>query len=227
MKKAFTLMELVFVIIIIGILSAVVIPRIESDKLREAAVQLVSHIRYTQHLAMVDDKFDVADNAWYKHRWQLKFSKGTETKGKWSYVIFSDLSGAGNPDPAEVAINPLDRNKRLTGGSTGASMIHTGDDDATDEMNLGLKYGILGVAFSASCRTGSTSKLIAFDSLGRPLRGNDRDYTSSYTSSSAANILIVPDCTITICSVEDCSIAQSDEKVVIAVEAETGYAHIL
>ncbi|MBN2895607.1 MAG: type II secretion system protein [Campylobacterales bacterium] len=57
MRRALTMIELVFVIVVIGILSAVLIPRMERDSLREAALQVASHIRYTQHLAIVDDKY--------------------------------------------------------------------------------------------------------------------------------------------------------------------------
>ena len=56
-KKAFTMLELVFVIVVSGILAATFIPRFDRDNLQEAADQVISHIRYTQHLAMVDDKF--------------------------------------------------------------------------------------------------------------------------------------------------------------------------
>lgn len=225
MKRAFTLIELVFVIVVIGILASSIIPKTSSTSLHDAATQLISHLRYTQHLAMVDDKFDSNDSIWYKKRWQLKFSKGNGTEDKWSYVIFSDRSGTGNPDPEEVAVNPLNNNRRLTGGSTGASMIHTGDLNATTKMNIGKEYGILDVDFSTECRTGATSKNILFDNLGRPLRGNSGDYTSSYDSTASKNILIEDGCTITICSVSDCATADNDEKIVIVIESETGYVH--
>ena len=77
MKKAFTLIEIVFVIVIIGILAVVIIPRTERDPLREAAIQIVSDIRYTQHLAMIDDKYDSTDSNWYRNRWQLLFGKSS------------------------------------------------------------------------------------------------------------------------------------------------------
>ncbi|MCO7226305.1 prepilin-type N-terminal cleavage/methylation domain-containing protein [Pleionea sp. CnH1-48] len=52
---AFTLMELLIVIVIIGILSIVVAPRFSSSSEfsgRAAASELVSHLRYAQQLAM-------------------------------------------------------------------------------------------------------------------------------------------------------------------------------
>jgi Tfp pilus assembly protein FimT len=88
--------ELIFIIIIIGILAAILIPSSQSNRLREAADQIVSHIRYTQHLAIMDDKFNLNDNYWFKERWQIQFMNSTSVRGDttyyWSYVIYSDTS---------------------------------------------------------------------------------------------------------------------------------------
>ena len=56
MKKAFTMLELVVVIVVIGIIAVAALPRINDDHIAEAADQVMSHIRYTQHLAMQDSK---------------------------------------------------------------------------------------------------------------------------------------------------------------------------
>ena len=70
-KSGFTLIELIIVIVIAGILAAVMIPRLERDNLREAANQLVRHIQYTQHLAMVDDVYDATNANWFANRWTI------------------------------------------------------------------------------------------------------------------------------------------------------------
>ena len=107
MKKAFTMLELIMVIVIIGILAAVIMPRTGSNKTAEAAVKLISDIRYTQHLAMIDDKFDATDPNWYKNIWQIRF--GTVN----SYYIVSDnnLTLARDPidnsKPIQVDLNDL------------------------------------------------------------------------------------------------------------------------
>ncbi len=217
MKKAFSMLELVFVIVIIGILSAVVIPRTGSNRLHEAAVQVVSHIRYTQHLAMVDDKFDASDSEWYKNRWQIMFANTAGSGNTWSYMIFSDSLGTstGTPDVNEHAINPLDSSKFLTGGySTGN--IAFDDSRATTELNLGRKYGVANIISSSSCTLGAGNLRIAFDYLGRPLRGAFHSYSSAYP---AADRLITSTCTITLIN--------SEGNVSIAIEPETGYTHIL
>lgn len=215
MKKAFTMLELVFVIVVIGILAAVVIPRAGSNRLHEAAVQVVSHIRYTQHLAMVDDKFNGSETDWHKRRWQLLFGTSADTNNKIAYSIFSDApTFSGNPGISELAKNPMSSNKLLTGGFSGVISYAT-DSRVTREMNIGEKYGIGDVSFSAECSING-SKRIAFDYIGRPLRGALDSYTSSYP---AADRLITSTCIITLIS--------NDENVSIAIEPETGYAHIL
>lgn len=92
MKKAFTMIELVFVIVVIGILAAVMIPRTDSTTLSERAIELVSKIRYTQHLAMVDDKFDGANATWMRNRWQITFNGN-----QYSIVSDNDTTFAANP----------------------------------------------------------------------------------------------------------------------------------
>ncbi len=85
MKKAFTMIELVFVIVIIGIIAAVIVPNTRTNPVAENAIELVSNIRYAQHLAMVDDKFGSNTN-WMRERWQIAFS-GT---GNTQYSIVSN-----------------------------------------------------------------------------------------------------------------------------------------
>ena len=57
-KRAFTMIELIFVIVVVGILAAIMIPKLNRNASREAANQILTHIRYTQHLAMQDDKYE-------------------------------------------------------------------------------------------------------------------------------------------------------------------------
>jgi prepilin-type N-terminal cleavage/methylation domain-containing protein len=124
-KSAFTLLELIFVIVVIGILAVTFIPKFGASKLTEAANQLVSDIRYTRHLALIDDKYDPDMQYWYKHRWEIAFSTA---HGTVAYYIFSDspsiTTGAydGNPGAnnnytdVEVATNPENKHLYMVGG---------------------------------------------------------------------------------------------------------------
>ena len=44
-KRAFTMIELIFVIVVVGILAAMIMPRLERNGAKEAATQLLTHIR--------------------------------------------------------------------------------------------------------------------------------------------------------------------------------------
>lgn len=224
MKKAFTLLELIFVIVVIGILAAVIVPNTHRNPLREAAVQLISHIRYTQHLAIVDDKFDVTDANWYKKRWMIRFKKdlvytGTSIPHKtylnvWSYSIFSDKSDDKHPNLSEIAKNPLNEKQYLSGGYN--NTLHVKNTLAMQELRLGEKYSISNITFSGGCR--SNVLYIYFDHFGRPF--NSMDTSSAYEMASAGwHKLLTSACNITL--------FHNTDTIKIVVEPETGYAHIL
>lgn len=207
MKKAFTMMELIFVIVVIGILAAVVIPRTGSNKLHEAAIQVVSHIRYTQHLAMVDDKFDTTSSNWYRARWQIYFKHDSDGSGNVVYTIYSnkdldDMTTSVNPDADEIAKSPLDR-KNLTGDS-----LYT---DRTENMNISKKYGIAIANMDTMMSNGcNQARRIFFDHLGRPLLESN---TAAYQT------LLTNQCRI--------RLTNSEGFLDIAIEPETGYACVL
>ncbi|MDD3476113.1 MAG: type II secretion system protein [Sulfurimonas sp.] len=206
MKKAFTMMELIFVIVVISILAAIVIPRTGSDKLQEAATQVVSHIRYTQHLAMVDDKFDVNDADWYRERWQIRFRRNSGASG---YVIFSDsVNTQGNVNNGERAIDPL----------TGEGMdgfLDYKDADLTRSYNIvGDNTGIVQSCFTADGSLVTSNRgVFSFDHLGRP-------YSGVSNSTSAVQYLITGNCDLTLTDTNGASVA-------IRVHPESGYACIL
>ncbi len=219
------MIELIFVIVVIGILAATIIPNTKTNPLREAAIQLVSHIKHTQHLAIIDDKYDAGDPNWFKKRWQIVFSDalGT-TNGKYSYTIYSDKSGGstGDPNVSEIAKNPENSLQLLTGGATGgeAELAYSDDDfPGIKKLNLGISYGVSDITFSSSCSV-SNSERIAFDHLGRPIKG--KLGTSSGGGNSVAyenNNLIQDNCDITL--------KDGSKFIIIRIVPETGYVSII
>jgi len=228
MKRAFTLLELIFIIVMIGILAAFIIPRIKRDPLYMAALQVQSHIRYTQHLAMLDDRYDVNDKnttgqvKWYKTRWQILFSinAGSATTNggtaKLAYTIFSDNinNSTGNPNEGEVAIMPGNPSRRMTGGYNTSNALRYWHENfvGIKRMNLEEQYNITNVSFSSTC--GSSTRL-SFDYLGRPIKGNLRFDTSPYMFGD----IITLDCNITLTNA-------GGKSVVLTVKPETGFVKI-
>ena len=210
MKKAFTLLELVFVIVVIGILAATIIPNTRTNPVQEAAIQLVSHIRYTQHLAMMDDRFDSTDATWFQTLWQIRFTAGIlPLPGQVAYGIFSDTDKNQAPTlGGNVAVDPQS-GLLMTGGVTNA--LPYSDDRVLKKANLGMTYGITSVTFGSEC---NDAMRIAFDNLGRPIEGDI----------SSANLItdlkyITGTCQITISN-------GTNPDAVILIEPETGYTHI-
>ncbi len=203
------MLELVMVIVVLGILVAMALPRMQQDFRQEAGDNILSAIRYTQHLALMDDKTDPDDGTWQMTLWQIRFSQYTVSgKTRWFYTIASNMSKIGNDiKKVDTAIDP----------ANGKYMYHTGadatldEDDESPNIFIGKKYGVNSVTFSGGC---STKKHVAFDHLGRP-------YADIFGATNDFAKLMAADCTITF-GFEDGS---SDLKITIA--RETGYAQIV
>ncbi len=197
MKRfAFTMMELIFVIIVVGILAVLAMPNFDRDPLGEATEQLANHIRYTQHLAMVDDRFDPNNAQWYSEMWKLNIRQiGTD----WTYEIFSDSAAYdGNSVVAEEAIDPL---TGLTLGNNGIGIT-----------NLSDNYGIVNMAVAGGVNvTGSASLSIVFDNLGRPYRDTDSNANANWR-----NLLITTNMVITLTG-------EDGRNATITIVPETGY----
>jgi len=174
MKKSFTLLELLIVIIIIGILAYSLSFKF-NNSLQIAADQVIKDIRYTQSLALKDDKyqpFPEEDNVteqnrskyWFKQWWQIRFF--TNNNGNFFYEIFSDSPGKNHNfnrlgDPvSEFAKNPL----------TGKYMTGNYDANTTSEdLNLS-KTGVKKLRYNIGSEfkniTTNKSLRFVFDNLG-------------------------------------------------------------
>ncbi len=216
MKKAFTMMEFIFVLIVIAILLATVIPNTRTNPLQEATVQVASDIRYTQHLAMTDDKYNAADRYWFKGRWQIVFgNKNKFANYRVAYTIFSDAGVyGGDASQGEIAKNPENRNQLMTGGY-GRNKIDIRDPNfaGMKKLNLGMTYGIEKVQFGGGCK----NNRISFDHLGRPMQGDQATMTGPY--SAPTQRLITQDCTITLTD-------SNENTSILRIRPETGYISV-
>lgn len=227
MKKAFTLVELVFVVVVIGILAFALWPTKQPTQAFEAARQIVAHIRYTQHLALNDDKFATHTDTggtssiakdWYKRLWRITFSDIKADKdckiGGWRYAVYQniagDLSDKGQPNGTiEAARNPAQAGKVLSACYSGLST------NTSDELNLSQTYKIENIDFSEFA-TDSRIQGIIFDELGRAYpRG---DFSQAYNNGKKFKLGNNNSYGRITLSAKDGSVAK------ILVFAETGYA---
>lgn len=118
MRKAFTLIELVFVLVIIGVLATAILPRTKTNPTQEGAIKLASHIRYTQHLALSDDTYS-SKSKWYQHRWQIVFNDN-----KYSIVnegTYAKIPGKKMRELKDISLKGLTIN--LSAGCVGKEII--------------------------------------------------------------------------------------------------------
>ncbi len=199
-KNAFTMIELVLVIVVIAIIAANAIPRFDRDLTQDAADKVLSSIRYTQHLALIDDKQEFNNSKWQRAFWQIRFVKCNE--GGLSFTIASDNDLNGGLKKAEAALDPLN-NKPIYSTNSSCS-------SANEYVLLGKKYGVEDISGAGGCED---VKYIGFDHFGRPQVGfsnSDKPNEASYMTN---------DCNFTF--------TMSDDKnFSINIQAETGYASI-
>jgi len=205
MKSAFTMLELVMVIVVLGILAALAIPRMDRDIQQEAADNILSAIRYTQHLALMDDKTDPFDVNWQQKLWMIKFTGGSNAY----YTVSSDSDKSGSIEKTECAIDP----------ANGKYMYHLNTNptqaDESPNVVIGHKYGINSISPNGGC----SSQHIAFDHLGRPFNGLKTTSGGTLAANDYAKYMTA-DCNLTF------SFAGGEDNVSIIIEKETGYAYI-
>lgn len=223
LKKAFTMIELVVVIVVVGILAAILMPRFDRNALLEAADQVVSHIRYTQHLALSDDVYDPADSNWYKKRWTISFNRVGDDADKWRYSVYKDITLSGNLNSSsEVARDPLSPNKYMTSGWSG--IANNEKTNTLDKYNLSSKFGVKEIFLSGGCPANTKSGgNISFDNKGVPYRSVST--TGGGGAENSVDRMINSDCNITL--VNDGPTAKAGNQAVITITPETGYVRII
>lgn len=231
LRKAFTLIELIFVIVLIGIMAAIATSRMQTNNLSEARDQVMNHMRYAQHLALTTDFF-LGDTSlseksgiamkkdttqWFKRWWQIQFHTLTNSL---PYSIYSDH--ATNSAGYNFADDPEDKDLIAKDPLTGLFIVKGGNNsgDVKDELrlqdvDLKEKYGITKIKVKCPNLTkpNGTSAHVKFDALGRP------HCTKSDASASFNPFTHLVNSEVNI------TLSTDDESLSICVEPETGYIH--
>jgi hypothetical protein len=155
MKKSFSLLELIFVILIVGIIASQSTIKNNLSKIKLAKSQLLLHLKYTRYIAMLDNKYNFNDDEWFKKRWTLKFLNCQKSIGGIYYVIYSDMDGNGAIKKDETLRDPLTNNYIYSFQCTKDKL-----NDKSNFVLLSEKYEIENI--SVSCNSTSTIGQISF-----------------------------------------------------------------
>ncbi len=212
-KSAFTMIELVFVIVVLGILASLAMGRMDRDLKQEAAETILSHIRLTQQLAMRDNKHRSDNDAkWQTAYWQFAMKACGDDI---AYRVGSDIGLDGDINgisKVESAISPINGKYIFSADCENIA------SDETDSVLLSKKFGIYnsGVTVSGGC----DRKQITFDYLGRP-------HTQSGYANADFSHIMTSDCNMTFVLSTDSDNDGVDDNFTITIEAETGHAFIV
>ena len=220
-RRAFTLIELIMVIVVIAILAASAIPRFKRDTRSEAINHMLTMIRYTQNLALHDSRHDSNNSKWQQSFWRFAIRKCSG--GGIYYQIGSDSDYNGAISQEESAVDPS--NGKLTHwvGTQACPSFSSVNKNISPNIFISQKYGIKDAIFN-SCRirkngTGksskSSAKYISFDNFGRPMKGNMDSTKPNYSGYAVGN-----------CNIKFKFEDKSIKPFVIIIPKETGYAYL-
>ncbi len=153
MRYSFTLLEFIVVVVTVGILAGTMIPNLSTDPLLDATLQVVRHFKYTQQLAMSDDRYDAEKPLWFKSMWRISFRSNN------CYLISSNIDFNHNYDRTESAHDPLTQEYLYSNTNCEKER---GDNSF---MYLESYFGVSDIQLNSSC---GNNMMLAFDEQGRP-----------------------------------------------------------
>lgn len=106
-KNAFSIFELILIIILISIITILFNFKKPVNKLELATNRLALYLKEVRYKALINDKYNKDDSLWHKKRWTLKFFRCSKKIGGIYYVIYSDKNETGHPSANESLQDPL------------------------------------------------------------------------------------------------------------------------
>ncbi|SFV57640.1 N-terminal methylation [hydrothermal vent metagenome] len=221
-KTAFTMIELVFVIVVLAIIASLAMERMDRDLKQEASETILSHIRLAQQLALNDNKHRKNNNGlWQRAYWRFEYGKCRNTTNldgtaEYYYRVGSATTLDSGFNKNESAINPMDGKYLYT-----MNKCNNLQNDESPTVLISKKFGINRIRKYGGC---STVQHIAFDYLGRP-----HHQIASYGSADFSKIM-TRDCRLKFEMSTDTNndgIINEEDSFIITIEAETGHAFIV
>ena len=196
-RAAFSMLELVFVVVAMAILGVALLPSNDRNEIGEAAHNIARHIRLAQHYAMMEDVYS-ADPAWRAAMWRIAFRTAN-----YCYVVYANYnyaSGGTQADVDECAIDPLSGRRMYSNTACSANQGYN------EELLLWKQYGVNNITLTGC----GSNKQILFDHEGRP-----------YGSVSLAGdaIPLANDCQVKVKTMDG-------EEATITVAKETGFVSV-
>ena len=178
-KNAFTMLELVFVIVVLGIIAAIAMPRIDRDRTQEAADSILADIRYAQHMAMADyrqQSIGTNANQWQRSFWQIKIESCGNSSGLF-VSVGSDKDYGGDISTVEAAIDPSNGKPMLWSNTASCA---PGEDlsSASENIFITKKFGVSAINVTGT----NCAQHIGFDHLGRPHAGFNGSGNPDYST---------------------------------------------
>ena len=221
------MIELVFVIVILGILSSLAMGRMDRDLEQEAASSILSHIRLTQQLALNDNKHlstgSVNQVDWQKSYWRFQFTNcdfDGDVKAIYSVGSGNRNTNQGKLKKEDTAIDPT--NGKYMFATCNENMI---GNDVSQQIFVGKHFGVEKMEMKKCTSPQYTGQNFGFDYLGRPHVG-----ISGYKGANGYfNKLATRDCELIVTMGTDINYdgeINDDDNFKIIIESETGHAYI-
>jgi prepilin-type N-terminal cleavage/methylation domain-containing protein len=222
-KSAFTMIELVFVIVVLGILASLAMGRMDRDLRQEAAESILSHIRLTQQLALRDNKHRSDNDArWQKTYWRFQFTNcsfGGDVKPVYSVGSSNINSATGKLSKRDTAIDPI--NGKYMYATCNSSMI---GNDVSESIFIGKHFGVKKLEMKKCTAPQYIGQNFGFDYMGRLHVG-----ISGYNGTDNFSKLATKDCELRVTMGTDINndgVVDSDDNFKIIIEPKTGHAYI-
>ena len=204
------MIELVFVIVVIGILSLSFSPQVNRDLREEAKDTIISALYQTKQLALNDSKHNLNDPQWQKSYWKWRYT--VCKKGDIFYIVTSNTDNRTNADREESAIDPSNHKYIYQSNYICREDAKENPLDSPKVL-ITKRFAITSIDSKGGC---DGFQHVAFDNLGRPHSGIDGYTKPNY------QFMLKEDCSFTFNFDKDGLFTSELKPFTIIIEAITG-----